>query len=379
MRKSISLLIAVVLMLVLLGVVMLASSSYTKYDDSFYFVRRQLVWLTLAVLAAVGCAWVPYKLYERLIIPFSALCILLLGLVRIPGIGLKINGSYRWLEVGPLRFQPSEFSKIAVIMLMAWWLARHQRRIDEFRRGVLIPCVLLGIFVVPILFEPDFGTTMLVSTASVFMMILAGAPLLPIAVIGALAVSGIAVLLFNNPERLSRIMAFLDPKQYEQDKAWQLVNSLRAIANGGREGGLWGVGLGESTQKYHYLPEAHTDFIFAIIAEETGLVGSLAVILCFAIIFFCGFRIATGIKDGFGRYLAMGITLMITIQALINFAVVTGCVPTKGLALPFISYGGSSLLVSGAMIGILLNIAHEGMRPSTDADSNLFKDKTPMA
>jgi cell division protein FtsW len=170
---------------------------------------------------------------------------------------------------------------------------------------------------------------------------------------------------------MGRILAFLNPQKYEQDKAWQLVNALRAFA-----GGDWfGVGFGNSMQKYNYLPEAHTDFIFPIIGEELGLVAALAVVAMYLALFILGAKIALNARDDFGRFLAFGITLMITMQALINFAVVTGCVPTKGLALPFISYGGSSLVISAVMVGILVNIAHHGMHAPTAASRNPFKDR----
>ncbi len=170
---------------------------------------------------------------------------------------------------------------------------------------------------------------------------------------------------------MSRILAFLDPQKYEQDKAWQLVNSLRAFAGGE----IVGVGFGNSMQKYDYLPEAHTDFIFPIIGEELGLITALIVVFMYVVLFVLGLRIAFNARNDFGRFVAFGITLMITMQALINFAVVTGCVPTKGLALPFISYGGSSLVVSAAMVGILINIAHTGCHPASAASRNLFKDR----
>ena len=178
-----------------------------------------------------------------------------------------------------------------------------------------------------------------------------------------------------NSERMGRIMAFLNPQKYEQGEAWQLVNSLRAFANGGQNGWWRGQGFGNSMQKYHYLPEAHTDFIFPILGEELGLLAALAVVLLYLALFVLGLRIAFKARDDFGRFIAFGITLMISIQALINFAVVTGCVPTKGLALPFISYGGSSLLISGVMVGILVNIAYASIKAPSHAPRNLFKDR----
>jgi cell division protein FtsW len=371
MRRTISLFIAIVLILVTLGVLILASASSAKYDDASYFVRRQLIWLALSFVAAAIAARFDYRLYQKLVIPLSVISIILLVLVRIPGIGTMINGSWRWLRIGPLTVQPSEISKLAIIMLFAWWLARSQRRIDELKLGILIPFGLLACFALPIIVEPDFGTTMLVSSVAVSMMFLGGVSIGPLLITGLVGLMGVLILIFQNPERMSRILAFLDPQKYEQDKAWQLINSLRAFAGGD----IAGVGFGNSMQKYHYLPEAHTDFIFPIIGEELGLITSLVVVFLYVVLFVLGLRIALNARDDFGRLMAFGITLMITIQALINFAVVTGCVPTKGLALPFISYGGSSLLVSGVMIGILVNVAHASIKSPKKASRNPFKDR----
>lgn len=370
MRRTTSLFIAIVLILVTLGVLILASASSTK-DDATYFVKRQLIWLALSFCAAMVAARVDYRKYQHLAIPLAALSVLMLILVRIPVIGHKINGSWRWFKIGPLTVQPSEIAKVAIIILFSWWLARNQRRIDELKRGILIPFGLLACFALPILIEPDFGTTMLVSSVAICMMFLGGASIGPMLLIGLSGLLGMVFMIFQNPERMSRILAFLDPQKYEQDKAWQLINSLRAFAGGD----LWGVGFGNSMQKYHYLPEAHTDFIFPIIGEELGLIAALAVICLYIVLFVFGLRIAFSARDDFGRFIAYGITLMIAIQALINFAVVTGCVPTKGLALPFISYGGSSLVISGVMVGILVNIAHSSMHAPSKTSRSIFKDR----
>lgn len=371
MRRTTSLFIAIVLILVTLGVLILASASSAKYEDANYFVKRQLIWLALSFCAATVAARVDYRRYQLIAVPLAAFSVLTLILVRIKGIGHEINGSWRWFKIGPLTVQPSEIAKLAIIILFSWWLARNQRRIDELKRGILIPFGLLACFALPIIVEPDFGTTMLVSAVVVCMMFLGGASIGPMLLIGLSGLLGIIVMIFQNPERMSRILAFLDPQKYEQDKAYQLVNSWRAFAGGD----LWGVGFGNSIQKYNYLPEAHTDFIFPIIGEELGLIASLVVVLLYIVLFALGLRIAFNARDDFGRFIAYGITLMISIQALINFAVVTGCVPTKGLALPFISYGGSSLVISGVMIGILVNIAHSSMHTPSKKSRNLFKDR----
>ena len=371
MHRTISLFIAIVLILVTLGVLVLASASSVKYDNASYFWVRQLIWLALSFCAAAVAARFDYHYYEKLVIPVAVVSLLLLLLVRIPGIGSNINGSWRWIRLGPVNIQPSEIAKISVILLFAWWLARNQRRIDEFKRGILIPFGMLGCFALLIVVEPDFGTTMLVSSVAVCMMFLGGVSIAPLLITGLVGLLGVLILIFQNPERMSRILAFLDPQKYEQDKAWQLINSLRAFAGGNMKG----VGFGNSMQKYYYLPEAHTDFIFPIIGEELGLVASLTVVAMYLLLFVFGLRIAINARDDFGRLLAYGITLMVTLQALINFAVVTGCVPTKGLALPFISYGGSSLVISGVMIGMLINVAHASIKSPAKSSRNPFKDR----
>ena len=371
MRKTLSLFIAIVLILVTLGILILASASSTEHEDAGHFVIRQLKWLAIAICAAAVAARFDYRFYQKLAIPLGVVSVLSLILVRIPGIGSNINGSWRWLKFGSLTVQPSEFSKLAIIMLFAWWIARNQRRIGELKRGILIPFAMLGVFSMLLLVEPDFGTTMLVSSVAVSMMFLGGVSIAPLLLTGLLGLLGVLIMMFQNPERMSRILAFLDPQKYEQDKAWQLINSMRAFAGGD----ITGVGFGNSMQKYHYLPEAHTDFIFPIIGEELGLIAALVVIFMYVILFVLGLRIALNARDDFGRLLAFGITLMITIQALINFAVVTGCVPTKGLALPFISYGGSSLLISGVMIGILVNVARASIKSPKKTSINPFKDR----
>lgn len=370
MRKAISLFIAVVLILVTLGILILSSASSTKSEGASYYWMRQLVWLAFSFIAATIAAQLNYRIYRYLAIPLACVSLLLLVAVRL--FFPAINGSHRWINVAGFTFQPSELAKIAIILLFAWWLARNQRRLKEFKRGVLIPFSILAVFAGAIIVEPDYGTTLLVSSVAVCMMFLSGVGIVPLLIAGLLGIGGMAFLISKNPERMGRITAFLDPQLHEQDEAWQLTNALRAHAHGG----WFGQGFGNSLQKYHYLPEAHTDFIFPILGEELGLVAAWIVVLLFLMLFVLGVVIAFRAHDDFGRFMAFGITLMISLQALINFAVVTGCVPTKGLALPFISYGGSSLLISGAMIGILINIAHVSTKEPPRSERNLFKDRT---
>jgi len=379
MQRTISVLIAAVLLLVTIGLVMLFSASMVRGDAQFndpaYFMWRQLFWLIISLVCAAVCTQLKLHWIRAAALPLTVLCAFSLVLVRIPGIGIFINGSWRWLRFGPFTVQPSEFAKIGIILAAAWWISLRRRYMHTFRRGILVPMAGLGLFAILLMLEPDFGTTVLVGLVTLGLLYIGGArPLYLNGFAGAGAVT-LAVLLMHNANRMHRIMAFLDPEKYAQEEAWQLINGLNAFASGG----AYGVGLGNSIQKYHYLPEAHTDFILPIIGEEFGLVATLIVLIFFIIIFICGLRIAARASDDFGRFTGMGVTLMLTLQAIINLAVVTGSMPTKGLALPFISYGGSSLLVSFIMVGILINVAHTARDPKEKTRTALFKDRSRTA
>ena len=375
MQRTISFLIAAVLILVTIGVVMLFSASMVRgdaqYNNSEYFLYRQITWLVLSLISAGICTRLDLRWLRVSALPLAGVCMLLLILVRIPGIGIYINGSWRWLRFGPFTIQPSEFAKIGIILFFAWWISRRRRYMHTFKRGLLPPLVALGAFAVLLLVEPDFGTTILVGLVTLVLLYIGGVRPLQLFGFAGVGLMGVAVLLLHNENRMRRIFAFLDPEKYAQEEAWQLINGLNAFASGG----AYGTGLGNSIQKYHYLPEAHTDFILPIIGEELGLAVTLLVLVLFVIIFICGLRIASRASDDFGRFTALGVTLIITFQAIINLAVVTGCMPTKGLALPFISYGGSSLLVSFIMVGMLVNVAHTARDPQVKTRTALFKDR----
>lgn len=379
MQRTITVLIAAVLILVTIGLVMLFSASMVRGDAQFnnsaYFVTRQGVWLGISLIAAVVCTRMDLRWLRTAALPTAGICALLLVAVRIPGIGIYINGSWRWLRFGPFTVQPSEFAKIGIILAFAWWISRRRRYMHTFKRGLLPPLVALGLFAVLLLAEPDFGTTILVGMVTLALLYIGGVRPLHLFGFAGAGLGALAVLLLHNENRMRRIFAFLDPEKYSQAEAWQLINGLNAFA----AGGAYGVGPGNSIQKYHYLPEAHTDFILPIIGEELGLIATVGVLVLFAVIFICGLRIAARASDDFGRFTALGITLMITFQAIINLAVVTGCMPTKGLALPFISYGGSSLLVSSIMVGMLINVAHTARNPKVKTRTALFKDRRRTA
>jgi cell division protein FtsW len=379
MQRTISVLIATVLILITIGVIMLFSASMVRgdaqFNDTAYFVKRQGFWLALSLLAGAICTRIDMRWLRKAALPAAGICALLLLVVRIPGIGICINGSWRWLRFGPFTVQPSEFAKIAIILSFSWWISRRRRYMHTFKRGLLPPLAALGVFAVLLLAEPDFGTTILVGLVVMALLYIGGVRSLHLFGFAGAGLAGLAVLLLRNENRMRRIFAFLDPEKYSQGEAWQLINGINAFASGG----AYGVGLGNSIQKYHYLPESHTDFILPIIGEEFGLVSTMIVLILFVVIFICGLRIASRASDDFGRFTALGITLMITFQACINLAVVTGCMPTKGLALPFISYGGSSLLVSSAMVGMLVNVAHAARNPKVKTRTALFKDRRRSA
>jgi cell division protein FtsW len=359
--RASAILILVVGILVLFGLVMLESTSGPQGEKLFgnpnYFTEHQVAWLVLGLVAAVLGAKIDYHRWMKMAWPMLAVTVLLLVLVYVPGVGLNIKGSHRWLRLpAGLSFQPSELAKFVAINAMAFWFGTKRRERGGFTGGILIPGAILGSMLVLIVLETDFGATVLIGATGGVMMFVAGAPFLYLMPVGMAAAAGLGWMIKQNPERMARILAFLDPEKYSDGEAYQLMNALYAFV----VGGTWGVGLGESLQKRHYLPEAHTDFIFAIIGEELGLVASLGVVALFIVFLLCGLRISGRARDPGGRLMAFGITILITLQAAINIGVVTGRLPTKGIPLPFISFGGTSLMVTLFMVGVMLNIARQG-------------------
>jgi len=345
------------MILITLGLIMLGSTSSSAVEvlgrpDPLYFVKRQAVFIIISIMVCVVAARIPYRYWKQYSLLLGAITLALLVMVITPGVGLAVKGSYRWLRVGPVNFQPSELAKIAVIVLMSAWLVRVQRKSDTFVRGLLVPLVILGLFAGLVFLEPDFGTTLLLGTVGMALMFMGGTRLSYLVIAGALGISGFVVAVMEDEVRMRRIIAFLDPEKYAENYAFQLLNAIYAFILGGGSG----VGLGQSIQKKFYLPESHTDFIFAIIGEEFGLPGSLGVVVLYFLFFILGMSISKRSQDAFGSLMAFGLTTVISLQALINIGVVTGCLPTKGLALPFISYGGSHLVVSGLMLGMLINV-----------------------
>jgi cell division protein FtsW len=374
MRKTSTILITAVLLLLSIGIVILASTSSVRgsqaFHDPHYFLKRQAFWLLVALCVAVVLVRLDYHGLRRLAVPVVAIAVTLLILVLVPGIGSRVGGSRRWLRFGPVGFQPSEYAKLALVIGVAAWMDHVGRRARTFKEGILRPMALVGGFALLMMLEPDFGTTIVSGLVGLAIVYAGGARLGHIAVTGMAGACALALAIMQDPVRMGRVMAFLRPEGYPY-VAHHLAQSKIAFIRGG----LSGVGLSNSLQKELYLPEAHTDFIFAIVGEELGFAATAGVVLLFCVILVCGMFISYRAPDPFGRLLGFGLTMLITLQAAINVGVVTGCLPTKGLALPFVSYGGSSLVTSVAAISILLNIAWHGHRETRDAHTVPIKDR----
>jgi cell division protein FtsW len=370
MRRVDGLLRFVTTVLVLLGLVILYSTSSARSSDPHFFLKRQFVWLVIGTASCYLVSLLDYRMWRRYCWLLLGITAALLVLVLIPGIGIRVKGSARWLGVGPFRIQPSEFGKIAVIAGMATYMSRFGRQGHLFFKGFLVPLSGLGVFALLLLLEPDYGATFILCAIGGLVMFAGGTRVMYLLMLVIGGVGGLVIMVFQNPNRLGRVKAFLYPELYP-DQAYHLTQSLYAFYLGG----MSGVGLGNSMQKRFYLPEAHTDFIFAIIAEELGFFASIGVLLLFLLYFLCGMIISFRARDSFGRLLGFGVTMMIGIQAAVNIAVVTGLGPTKGLALPFISYGGSNLVSSLLMTGILLSIARDTYTEEDQGKRRHAKDR----
>lgn len=369
------LLTIVVATLVMLGLVMILSASsvsaFADYGSPFMFFKKQLLWCAIGVAAFVLLARFDYKRLKGKGAFLITGCILLLGAVLVPGLGITVGGSARWLGAGPLSFQPSEFTKLALICFAADVFSRKsERSLRDFGRTMVPLIPVMGLLALLVMMQPDMGTTMLLGIIGFGIMFVAGAPLrqiVPLGLVGgAMAVFGALA----EPYRRERVMAFLDPWKDPLNTGYQTIQSLIALGSGG-----WlGVGLGASRQKWSYIPNSHTDFIFAILGEEMGLIGTLTVLGLFGFLVYLGVRIARTAPDRYGMLLASGITLWIGAQALINMAAVTAAAPITGVPLPLVSFGGSSLVISLAAMGLLTNIARQGRASRATAARNGSSD-----
>jgi len=343
-----------------LGLTILFSSTIAKDAGPLFFLKRQLIWLAASVMVGWAVSRIDLEYARRYAWIIAGVSLVALLAVLTPGIGRVVNGARRWVDLGILKVQPSEFAKLALVFALAHYCGINQRHMGTFKRGFLIPCGGIGLFAVFIIAEPDFGTTALTGVVGFVMLFLAGTRLRYMfpTVLGGLGVFALAV--WQDPVRFGRITAFLDVEKYRSDGAYQLWQAILAFASGGVDG----VGLGNGRQQQAFLPEAHTDFIFAIVGEELGLWFTLGVVAVFAVLFWAGLAHLRRAPNLFGYLLVAGSLLLLVLQSIINLGVVTGSLPTKGMSMPFISYGGSNLLLMGCIIGLLFNTRRAWSRPN---------------
>ena len=355
-------LLIVVLALVGIGIVMVYSTSAIlagdRFQDPYYFLKRQSLYAGIGFALMIMMMFFPYQILNRFAYPLLILSILTLIAVLIPGIGVRAGGSMRWLRVFTFTFQPSEFAKLGLVIFLAYFLAKKEEKIRSFSFGFLPTILISGLVIGLVLKEPDFGAALFLMVMVFLLLFLGGARVIYIAGAVLLAIPVVYYFLTSAAYRYRRLMSFIRPWDDPTGTSFQIIQSFLSFGSGG----LFGLGLGEGKQKLFFLPAPHTDFIFSIVGEEMGLAGAMVVVLLFFIFTLKGMQIGTCVGDRFGCYLGLGLTLMISLQAVINMGVVLGLLPTKGLTLPFISYGGTSLIANLVGVGILLHLSTVGER-----------------
>jgi len=349
-----------VLLLTGMGIVMVYSASSAiannSWGNSYFFIRKQAVSAVIGCILLMGTAMTPYRLYRKFAYIFLAIAAFLVILTQVPGIGHSAGGAARWIKIGAFSMQPSEFARLAFIIYLAYSITKKQELIKDFSIGFLPHVIFFLIFAILIMLQPDFGSVAILAMITWIMMFVGGVSLLHL-LLSLLPMIPVGIFVMVSASyRMDRLVSFLDPWKHRSDEGYQIVNSLMAFGSGG----VWGKGLGNGYQKLFYLPEPHTDFIFSVIGEELGLWGVLLILSVFAVVILRGIVIARNTEDMFGSLLATGIVTGLGLQTCINMGVALGLLPTKGLALPFLSYGGSSLLINMAAVGILINIAKTG-------------------
>ena len=346
-----------VIILSLFGILMIYSSSNIwaeyKFNDSFKFMKNQLIFFIIGIILMYAISKINYNFYKKKSNLIIGICFILLVLVLIPGVGIVRNGSRSWFGVGGFGIQPSEAAKVGLIIFVSKYLSNNYSVMSSIKKGVFPILSIIGIFFILIMLEPDFGTAMVITIALIAMIFVSKVKLSIFIKIGIVGLLGIVGLIIVAPYRMARIVSFLNPWSDPLGSGFQIIQSLYAIG----PSGLFGKGLGNSIQKHFYLPEPQTDFIFSIISEELGFFGVLILVVLFMFIFYRCIKISLNTKDLFGKYLSFGLSFSIIFQTLLNLCVVIGLIPVTGVTLPFVSYGGSSLLVSMASIGIILNIS----------------------
>lgn len=371
-------LLAIILLLSSFGLIMVYSSSFAfailEYGKQTYFFSRQFIWLLLGFVIFLFVSKIPYQLYGKWIKILTPGLIILLILVLIPGIGLERNYSTRWLGVGPLVFQPSELAKIIMMLFFAKVYTNKQQQMHSLGKGLLPPLLVLALALGLILLQPDLGTSISIMLGCAGILLIAGGRWLHVSILGVIAVGGVSILAFSEEYRARRLVSFMDPFADPQKEGFQLVNSYLAIG----DGGLFGHGLGNSIQKLGYLPEAHTDFIMAIIAEELGVFGLIIVLSLFIWFVFKGYAIYKTAPDRMGRLLAFGITTQIASQTIMNLGAVSGLLPITGIPLPLISYGGTSLIMTMISFAILMNISRQTNEKLAKTGETIDPTKTSL-
>lgn len=354
-------LLLAVLGLLVVGIVMVYSSSSVvalrSYNDPAYFMKRQIVWALLGLAVMTLAMYTDHRALadQRAVVVMLVVMLVLMTATLIPGIGKMINGARRWIGLGGLTFQPSELAKFVVVVYLSYAIAKKGERIRDLASGLVPLLVVTGLFTGLAVLQPDFGAAVTMGTVAFTLLFAGGANLLHLAGLAVLAIPAAILAVVRSPYRLQRIFSYLDPWADPQGSGHQIIQSFLAFGSGG----LIGRGLGEGRQKLLFLPERHSDFIYAVIGEELGFIGAFAVLSLFFLVLWRGILIARTAEDRFSRLLALGITLIICLQGFVNMAVVTGLLPTKGIALPLVSYGGSSLVVTLGAVGVLLNISKE--------------------
>jgi cell division protein FtsW len=359
-HKSAYILFLAVLGLLVIGIVMLFSTSAFARDshgDVYFFIKRQAMWFGVGLVVCIFAALTDYHLWQRTWWLLFALALFLLALCYVPHICMRLNGSRRWVGWGPITVQPSELAKVAVIFFLAAWFSRYEKTDRKLLLGFILPLAIISLPAALVLGEVDLGTTALIGTTAFVVMFIAGASLLWLGVVSLTGLGALLIVATQISERMGRLSAFLHPQLFKEDAGLQQMQALIAWGSGGMEG----LGLGNGRQKMLYLPYAHTDFIFPIVGEELGLRFSLLVVFLFVVIIVCGTMIALHAKDRFGLLLGCGVVSLLALQAAVNIGVTTSLLPNKGLPLPFISYGGSNLVACMFGVGLLLNIYRQGI------------------
>ncbi|MBT4364204.1 MAG: putative lipid II flippase FtsW [Desulfobacteraceae bacterium] len=349
-----------VLLLVGIGIVMVYSASsevaFKKYGNDYLFLKKQGIATLIGIFAMIVFSYTPYRLLRHFSYLFLITGLGLLIILKVSGMGYEAGGATRWLRFKGFSFQPSEFARFALVIYMAYSLSKKHENIKNLYIGFLPHVIVLGIFSALIFMQPDFGSVVILAIITWIMMFVGGVRIMHLTTSLLLILPVAVYYMMTAQYRIQRLISFLDPWKYPRDEGYQIIHSLMAFGTGG----LWGSGIGQGDQKLFYLPEPHTDFIFSVIGEELGFVGVVIIISLYALVLWRGIIIAKNTDDLFGSYLALGLTVAIGLQVFFNMGVALALFPTKGLTLPFLSYGGTSLLLNMAFVGILMNIGRSG-------------------